>query len=652
MERPPAAAKAPADSIRYPARSTFGLSLRVPARYLRPPIALLLVLPFTALAAGADRVLLFGDTHLHTSYSFDAFLNGNHSADPDVAYRWARGLPVVHPYNRSRVRIGTPLDFLVVSDHAEFLGGVRDIYNAGIQAPDPGPIDRLLYAFGAWRLRSTIDSGGGPDFFRGLLPRGDEDPRRAELLLDDFEPPPGADVSLANAWRHLTKIADANNDPGKFTALIGWEWSSNPGGANLHRVVVSNADAAHAARFQPFGFTDGPDPEDLWAWLEHTSAATGTRFVAIPHNANISKGLMFDSMTLRGEPMDAAYAETRRRWEPITEITQIKGDSETHPALSPDDAFADFERYEHYIQQLDETYVARRGDYVRPALETGLELEATIGVNPYRLGVIGSTDAHTGLSSSEEPNFWGKMAYDSVPEHKQGGALTRGATGWDMAAAGVAAVWADDNTRDGILDAFERREAYATTGPRIRLRVFGGWDFGDADLDGEGWIAAGYARGVPMGSELPTPPADADVAPTFLILAAADPKSGNLDRIQMVKGWLGGGGHAHERVFDVAWSGDRAIAADGTLPAVGDTVDRTRGTFSNDIGAAALEAVWQDPEFDAAQSAFYYVRVLEIPTPRHSLLDAIALGIEPPSDHPAVIQERAYGSAIWYRPGP
>lgn len=617
----------------------------MPARlsYLCFALALVHTLPAHA---EADRQLLWGDTHLHTSYSFDAFLNGNHSADPDVAYRWARGLPVVHPYHRARVRIDTPLDFLVVSDHAEFLGGIRDIYTDGIQEPDPGPLEALLYWFGEWRLRRVIDGGEGGTFFRDLLPDGGEDPRRPELLLNDFDPPPGGAVSRTNAWRRLTETADRHNDPGRFTALIGWEWSSNPGGANLHRVVVSDADAERAAAFLPFGFTDGPDPRDLWAWLDTTSAATGTRFIAIPHNSNISKGLMFDDRALTGGPMDAAFAETRRRWEPVAEITQIKGDSETHPALSPDDPFADFEPYEHYIQKSPEPYQARPGDYVRPALKTGLEIEQAIGVNPYRFGVIGSTDAHTGISSAEEPNFWGKMAWDSIPENKRGDAVTAGATGWDMAAAGLAAVWAEANTRAGIVDAFARREVYATTGPRIRLRVFGGWDFQAADFERADWVAEGYARGVPMGSTLPSATA-AGAAPTFLIMASADPKSAHLDRIQVVKGWLDADGKAREQVFNVAWSGDRVIGPDGVLPAVGDTVDRGRGTFQNDIGAPNLQAAWTDPDYQSGQSAFYYVRVLEIPTPRHSLLDALALGQEPPPERPAVVQERAYSSAIW-----
>lgn len=610
---------------------------------------LILLMALATPVAAADKQLLWGDTHLHTSYSFDAFLNGNMSADPDVAYRYARGLPVIHPYNRTRVRIDTPLDFLVVSDHAEFLGGIRDIYFDGIQDPDPNIIERVIYRFNEWRIRRAIDSGNGAGYFRDLLPET-ADPREAAGRWGEQgdSAPPGADISARNAWQRIIEAADAHNDPGNFTALIGWEWSSNPGGANLHRIVVSDADAATAAQFHPFSSIDSPYPEDLWAWLAETSQAVGARFVAIPHNSNISKGFMFDDRSLRGEPMDADYAAMRQRWEPIAEITQIKGDSETHPVLSPDDAFADFEPYEHYIEQQPEAYRVAAGDYLRSALLRGLEIDDRVGVNPYQLGFIGSTDSHTALASAEEPNFWGKMAFDSIPENKQVDALTLGPTGWTMSAAGLAAVWADGNTRQAIVDAVQRREVYATTGPRIRLRLFAGWNFADSDLNAD-WVAAGYQGGVPMGGTLPAPDT-ADPAPRFMIMAAADPRSGHLDRIQVVKGWLDPTGQTRERVYDVAWSGDRPLAPDGTLPAAGDTVDRARVTFSNEIGEPELHTVWQDPDFDAGVAAFYYVRVLEIPTPRHALLDAVALGLDAPTEGPPVIQERAYSSPVWYRP--
>jgi hypothetical protein len=359
---------------------------------------------------------------------------------------------------------------------------------------------------------------------------------------------------------------------------------------------------------------------------------------------------MFAEASLRGEPYTAESARTRARWEPVVEATQIKGDSETHPSLSPDDPFAGFEIYPHYIQNDPPPYEARRGDTVRDGLRRGLEIEAAVGANPYRFGLIGSTDAHTGLSSAEEPNFWGKMARDSTPETKQGGWRgDEGPTGWSMSASGLAAVWAESNTRDAILDAFRRREVYATTGPRIAVRVFAGWDFVASDAEASPIESVGAERGVPMGAVLP--PAPSGGAPRFLIHTQRDPKSANLDRVQIVKGWVDAEGASHEQIYDVAWSDQRVPDADGVLPPVGSTVDPATGRYTNDIGSPRLATVWRDPDFDASQSAFYYVRVLEIPTPRHALFDAVALGLDPEEiEGPATLQERAYTSPIWYTP--
>lgn len=597
-------------------------------------IWLVILLAASVSGLAQAKELLWGDTHLHTSYSFDAFLNGNLSADPEVAYRYAKGMPAIHPYNRTRVQINTPLDFLVVSDHAEFYGGIRDIYKDGIQDPDAGLITRLLYWYNERQLRGAIDSGQGPAFFVDQLPSS-ENPRAAARAWTETiagRAIPDAETSAANAWARVRAMADAHYQPGTFTTLLGWEWSSIPGGANLHRVVITDADGELAGEFLPFSSTVSPFPEDLWQWLADTSERTGAGFVAIPHNSNISKGLMFSDVTLRGEPMQADYARTRMRWEPVVEVTQIKGDSETHPDLSPEDPFADFELYPYYIQQEPtERYLAGKGDYIRSALKEGLRLESEIGSNPFQFGLIGSTDSHTGLSSAEEPNFWGKMAYDSIPERKQNAAIAIGPTGWTMQAGGLAAVWAEENSREAILAAFKRRETYATTGPRIRLEF-------SAGATGEGVV--------PMGGEL----GRTDSSPVFTVSAQRDPKSAGLDRIQMVKGWLGDDGTTHERVFDIVWSGDREPGADGSLPPVADTVEMTTGRWDDGTGAAELSATWADPDFQPEQMAFYYVRVLQIPTPRHSLLDAIALGLEAPTEGPSVIQERAYSSPIWYRP--
>jgi len=368
---------------------------------------------------------------------------------------------------------------------------------------------------------------------------------------------------------------------------------------------------------------------------------------------NISKGKMFDTLDSKGRPIDAAYARTRRHWEPVAEVTQIKGDSETHPLLSPNDEFADFESYRFLIDtrpDTDHTAPVTAGDYARAALLRGLGIARDTGVNPYQFGMIGSTDSHTGLSSAEEDNFHGKMALDSVPERKSQSRIGKqGATGWDMSASGLAAVWAEENTREAIVAAFRRREVYATSGPRIRVRVFAGWDFEQGDLDARDMARIGYSRGVPMGGELsPAPPGK---APRLLLQAARDPKGANLDRIQIVKGWVDAAGTAHEKVYDAIGSDGRKPGRDGNLPPVGSTVDVANAGYANDIGAAELAALWVDPDFDASAPSFYYARVLQIPTPRHSLYDAVALAQPHVDGKPPAIQERAYTSPVWYTPG-
>lgn len=615
-------------------------------------IALALLCPLLAMA-DEPRQLLWGDTHLHTTYSSDAFANNNLLSDPDTAYRYAMGLPVIHPYHRARVQIETPLDFLAVSDHAEFLGVIRHVYFEGVDTNELGFIAAVKAKIAEWVLRRAIDDQSARDLFVDVLPLS-EDPREAAARQAEAAPdvgwlPPMPAVEV-DTWETITDAADRYNQPGEFTALIAWEWSSIPGGANLHRIVVTDAGARVAQQFQPFGLDDSPYPEDLWSWLDETSASSGADFLAIPHNSNISKGFMFDTLTLRGNPFSDEYVQQRRRWEKIAEITQIKGDSETHPDLSPADEFADFETYPYYIQRKPEPYVAAVGDYLRPAMLRGLQLQAEIGANPYQLGLIGSTDSHTALPSAEERNFLGKLATDSIPENKnlRFGDDNAGAYGWAMSASGLAAVWAQSNTREDILAAMQRREVYATTGPRIAVQFFGGWGISEADLAAPDLYSAATASGVPMGGEL-GPPAEAE-APVFIVQALKDPRGANLDRVQIIKGWLDAAGVVHEQVFDVAWSGDREPGPDGKLPAVGNTVNIATGSYLDTIGAAQLIVAWEDPDFDPQQTAFYYARVLQIPTPRHSLLDAIALGGEQDTGRPDAIQERAYTSPIWYQP--
>ncbi|WP_423895652.1 DUF3604 domain-containing protein [Candidatus Pelagadaptatus aseana] len=600
-----------------------------------------------------SKQLLFGDTHLHTSLSFDAFLNSNRSAGPETAYRWAKGLPVIHPFTKARVQINEPLDFLVIADHAEGMGFVKSYIQDDVALPDLGWWGNLKRWIALQVLTNAMeDEQDGSDVFASVLPKapakvGGDPVQDANNSLEDAL----GDTSVieTHVWHQSVDAAERHNQPGVFTTFAGWEWSSIPVGANLHRVVFTPDGPDKTKQFLPYGSDDSQYPQDLWAWLQQLEQRDGTRFLAIPHNSNISKGYMFAETTLKGEPMTADYAQVRMKWEPVVEITQYKGDSETHPDLSPDDEFADFETYKHYIQQIVKSYKVAKADYVRSGLMTGLTLEAQTGVNPFQFGLIGSTDSHTGLAAYEEPNYWGKFGRDSIPSAKTNdGIVAGGPSGWDMGAQGLAAVWATENTRDAIFAAFKRREVYATTGPRMKVRLFAGWDFTEADLASPDFARIGYRKGVPMGSHLVGH--KEGETPRFMIRAVKGPNNANLDRVQVIKGWLDASGQVQEKVYDVAWSGERTLDAAGKLPPVGNTVNLTDGRYDNRIGSAELVALWQDPEFDATERAFYYVRVLQIPTARHSTLDAIALGVKPSVRHPQTIQERAYTSPVWYSP--
>jgi len=614
-------------------------------------VLILLAALLTTSVQANEKQIYWGDTHLHTNRSFDAFTNRNFSVGPDEAYRFARGLPVEHPGHKARVQLETPLDFLVVSDHAEFLGAVRHAYNEGLPTNGLGWVQKIKLWYAQYLIRDAIKTGNGREFFYSQLPDPYDTPQEA---VSEWEKNIGTSVFPRmpviedKAWSDIADAAEANNIPGEFSAILGWEYSLIPGGANLHRVVMTDLDGESVKAFQPFGSDDSMYPEDLWAWLDETSQRTGGNFIAIPHNSNISKGAMFDTITMRNEPVGPAYAQIRKRWEPIVEITQYKGDSETHPSLSPEDPFADFEDYPFYIQKGWSEYKPEKGDFIRSALLRGMQLEQEMGINPYQFGVIGSTDAHTGLAAAEENNFHGKFATDSTPEMKlyKWSDNANSSFGWAMGAQGLAAVWAEENTREGILAAMKRRETYATTGSRIGLRFYAGFGI-DESLLHTTKLPADGVNTVPMGGELNAVDAR---PPTFIAHAMADPKSGALDRIQIVKGWITPEGEALEKVFDVAWSSDDRLNPDGSLSPVPNTVNLETGAWSNEAGAASLSTAWQDPEFDPAIQAFYYVRVLEVPTPRHSLLDKIALGGEVDTTRPDVIQERAYSSAIWYQP--
>ena len=605
-------------------------------------------------SAETTKNVYFGDTHLHSSYSFDAFLNNNHSADPDTAYRWAKGQPVIHPYNRVRVQIDTPLDFLVVSDHAEMLGVMRAVREDTMIKEDLGWIGNIKRWYAFRLMNEAIDTDTGLQFFGQFLPKIATNSDHSDPVKDTSNNISDVNIfgdmskTSKRAWDDIIESAERHNNPGTFTSIIGWEWSSVPMGANLHRIVITPDGADKASQFLPYGSDKSQYPEDLWQWLDETQQRTGTRFMAIPHNSNISKGYMFDDTSLRGVPIDAEYARRRIKWEPIVEVTQIKGDSEARSDFSPNDEFADFENYDHYIQQGKSDYKASTADYIRPALKKGLAIEQEVGVNPYKFGLIGSTDAHSGLSSAEESNFWGKMAKDSTPETKERFGSISSSNGWNMSASGLAAVWAEENTREGLYAAFKRKEVYATSGPRMRVQMFAGWQFPDNAVMAENFSAIGNQYGVPMGGDLLTT-SDDGKAPSLLIRAVKDPVDANLDRIQVVKGWVDNDGRQQERVYNVAWSDDRELNADGKLPNVGNTVDLSSGRYTNTIGQAELAVLWVDPDFNPKNSAFYYTRVLQIPTPRNGLLDSLALGLDEPPRGPKTIQERAYTSPIWYQ---
>jgi len=582
--------------------------------------------------------VLFGDTHVHTTYSADAGLIGNRLG-PDEAYRFAKGRTVTSSTGVP-ARLARPLDFLVVTDHAENLGvapllAERDPrlleteYGRALQAA----VDAEDYAK-AWEIFSLTKASG-------------EDP------LADV---PGVYDSV---WQRITEAAERHNAPGAFTAMIGFEWTSAFERNNLHRNVIYRGAKATADTRLPFSAYDSTDPEDLWAWMASFEAATGDRLLAIPHNGNLSNGLMFDDVKLgTDQRLDADYAARRARWEPLYEVTQMKGDGETHPALSPDDEFADFETWDKgQLGPAPKTPDMIPREYAREALKRGLAWDAELGANPFKFGMIGSTDSHTSLSTAQEDNFFGKVtALEPTADPIRfeevvggvGGEETVAQYAWQTSASGLAAVWARENTREAIWDALARKEVYATTGTRIRVRVFAGYAFEKADLQRSDFDAHGYATGVPMGADLPAGPEGR--APRFVIRALRDPDGANLDRIQIVKGWLDADGRTAERVYDVACGGRRLLKSGCEAP-VGDTVDAASATWTNDIGQAILAGFWDDPDFDQSQRAFYYVRVLEIPTPRWTTYDAKFFGVERPEGAPVSIQERAYTSPIWYAPG-
>ena len=591
--------------------------------------------------SGIATKLLWGDTHLHTSNSIDAFGFGV-KLGPEEALRFARGEEVKSTWGL-KAKLERPLDFLVIADHSGGLGATRALYDA----PRFMIKDKTLLRWhdmmhegedGMQRVTAELINMAGEGKLTELFPR--EQSRKNTMKI----------------WQSHTAIVERYNEPGKFTAFMGFEYTLMPNGDNLHRVVMFRDGKPRADQVRPYDpQTEGTETVDkLWDYMDAYEKKTGGKMLAIPHNSNVSNGLMFEMVAPGGGPMTADYARRRAAREPLVEITQIKGDSESHPFLSPNDEFANFGDagwdLGNLTMQRKKTPDMLAGDYVREALKRGLAIEAKTGVNPYKFGLIGSTDSHTALATADEDNFFGKHS-GGEPNAKRASepqnlGTREGRFGWHYLAGGYAAVWATANTRAAIFDAMMRREVYATTGPRMQVRVFGGWDFTDKDWAGD-WVKAGYARGVPMGADLKA----GTGRPSFLISALKDPEGANLDRVQVVKGWIDATGKLNEKVFDVSWSSpEKRKLVGGKLTPVGDTVDIKRATYTNSIGAPKLRTVWSDPEFNPGQRAFYYVRVLEIPTPRWVLFDMIRYGAKLLPEMELKSQERAYTSPIWYNP--
>jgi len=600
--------------------------------------------------AGRDypTSVFFGDTHHHSANSGDAFMNGDRLS-PEDSYRLALGQEVISS-SGVPVQLSRPLDFLVISDHAEGLGSMFEIFNENPVYMEDETLKRwseMMHKGGDESAKATNELISSQA--QGTLPSVITDPKIAGPMMK-------------SVWEAYTETAEQYNDPGRFTAMIGYEWTSVPGGNNLHRNVLFRDDKDKADQKLPFTAWQSENPEDLWQWMADYEEQTKGSVLAIPHNGNLSNGRMFALKDFDNAPLDTDYAQRRARFEPLQEMMQTKGNSETHPTLSPNDEFANYgiagwEYGNLTMEDEPETPEMRQYMYIRGGLMNGLSLERNLGENPFKFGFVGGTDVHNSLTAIEEENFFGKhVIQEPRPDRwdhvsKQGFGKTRYT--WHYTAAGYAAVWAEENTRQALWDALKRKEVYATSGTRMTVRFFGGWNYQESDALSHQIAQVGYEKGVPMGAELAqssTPSAPA----TFLVTAVKDPMGANLDRIQIIKGWLDNEGNTHEKIYDVAW-GDanrRQPDADGKLPPVGNTVNIEAATWSNTIGDPDLATVWVDPDFDASESAFYYARVIEIPTPRWTAYDQKRFGIKMPDNVPMQHQERAWTSPIWYSPSP
>ena len=585
---------------------------------------------------------LFGDTHLHTGFSMDAGAFGA-KLTPRDAYRFARGDQVMASSGQP-AKLARPLDFLVVPDHSDNMGMFPDLFagNPNILAD---PMGKKWY--------QMIQEGKGAQAALDIITQFSQGTFPKALMYA-----PGT-AAYKNAWQDTIDAAEEYNDPGRFTAFIGYEWTSLVKGNNLHRNVIFRDNGDKASQVEPFTVyppAGSANPVDLWKWMQNYEDKTGGQVLAIAHNGNLSNGTMFPVEKSFGKRLDKSYVQQREKWERLYEATQTKGDGEAHPALSPNDEFADFETWDkgNLDGSVAKTKDMLAGEYARSAYKSGLKLEEKLGTNPYKFGLVGSSDAHTGLAALEEENFFGKTTpQEPSPERISAVFMNNKKTGitihdWEVGSSGYAAVWAEENTRESIWDAMERKETYATTGTRMIVRFFGGWEFEDADANTRNPADTGYLKGVPMGGDIHSAPNGK--TPTFLVAALRDPIGANLDRIQIIKGWLDQKGNLKEKVYDVAWSDNRKPNSEGKIPAVGSTVDIENATWTNTIGATELIKVWKDPDFNPKERAFYYARVIEIPTPRWTAYDQKRFGITAPEGTRLTIQERAYTSAIWYTP--
>lgn len=591
--------------------------------------------PSNTEAAFPERAY-FGDTHVHTGWSADAGIDGAVTS-PEDAFRLASGQEVTSNTGQ-KVKLRRPLDWMVITDHSDGMGTISEV-----AAGNPEMISDPFLK----RMHEAMRSGD-PEKSAAMVLEAIDLQSNGKLPKQVLDP-----KWMVSAWEKTITLADEYNAPGKFTAFIGYEWTVNAdGGNNLHRNIIYRDGADKARQSLPLTTFQTQDPEKLWEWMAAYELKSGGKLLAIPHNGNLSNGRMFEETRFDGSPMTAEYAQNRQRWERLFELTQFKGQSESHPSLSPADEFANWDLWDTgNLNGVVKKPGQIRTEYWREALKSGLRLEAKLGANPFKYGAESGTDTHTGLPTAEEDNFWGKFkGLEPRPGRWTpvvvGGDGPGGHYGWEQSAAGYTGVWATSNSREALWDAMQRRETFSTTGPRMTVRFFGGYEFSDADI--KDLVKAGYSKGVPMGSDLKAAPNGK--APSFLIAAMKDPAGANLDRVQIIKGWLGADGETHEKIYDVKWSGDRQPGANGKLPPVGNSVNLADANYTNSFGASELITVWIDPDFDANQRAVYYVRVLEIPTPRWTSYDAVRFKEKMPAKVPMTHQERAFTSPIWYTP--